>query len=80
MCTRETPHPMTSNTQPTLVDVIVGLCSTNSCVSQSYVAVVSRPRTNVPWPSSVCASMTRNKARRNAHQRMQNAVRWGQIQ
>lgn len=33
----------------------MGLWSTNSCVPASYVAVVSSPRTNVPWPSSVWA-------------------------
>lgn len=32
--------------------VFAGSCT---CVCASYVAVVSRPRTNVPWPSSVCA-------------------------
>ena len=38
-----------------LVAVSVGVCRMNCCASTSYVAVVCRPRTKVPWPSSVWA-------------------------
>mmetsp|Transcript_10815 Transcript_10815/g.37552 ORF Transcript_10815/g.37552 Transcript_10815/m.37552 type:complete len:275 (+) Transcript_10815:294-1118(+) len=38
-----------------LVELSVGLSMTHSIVRSSYVAVVSRPRRYVPWPSSVCA-------------------------
>ena len=38
-----------------LVLLSVGEWITNCCVSMSYVAVVSRPRTKVPCPSSVWA-------------------------
>jgi hypothetical protein len=38
-----------------LMDVSVGESMMNSSVSLSNVAVVSRPRTLLPWPSSVCA-------------------------
>ena len=38
-----------------LVEDKVGLSMTNSSVERSKVAVVSKPRTLLPWPSSVWA-------------------------
>eukprot|EP00966_Prymnesium_polylepis_P152278 3517337-Prymnesium_polylepis.2 len=38
-----------------LAAVRLGVSSSNSCVSGTYVAVVSRARMLEPWPSSVCA-------------------------
>ena len=50
-CVVEKPRPAGQN----LVEEIVGVWTMNSSVSLSNVAVVSMPRTNEPWPSSVCA-------------------------